>query len=143
MFFLFESIIVGVLCIILYEILTFFIPVKNIHIFLFIHGFLKHLLGYLLGIHTYYCNNGSACNKSSADAGKLVASTTNTQLFFECIGEGILFLMLGSLFYMSSYLLKHKIITIFFIGFSLHVIFELLGFHALFCKYRCKRTCTN
>ena len=35
----------------------------NTNITLFMVGFFKHLLGYLLNIHTYYCNNGDACLK--------------------------------------------------------------------------------
>jgi hypothetical protein len=103
--------------------------------FLFFLGFLKHLSGDVLGIHTYYCNNGAACFGKE----KRISVRTNLMILIECIGEGILFYILGlGLYKLSDFFIKKKWTTIFLIGFLLHVSFELLGFHGLFCKYRCK-----
>ena len=107
--------------------------------FLFCLGFLKHLSGDVLGIHTYYCNNGAACCKEEKEGEKRISVRTNLMILIECIGEGILFYIFGlGLYKLSDFFVKNKWTTIFLIGFLLHVTFELLGFHGLFCKYRCK-----
>lgn len=138
--YIFEAIGVGILCIILYEVLTYFIPIKMTSTFLFVHGFLKHLLGYILQIHTYYCNNGLACSKKSNTSNNYVASESLLELFIESMCEGLLFLIVGSTFYaVSPYLRNHKIVSIFLVGFFLHIAFEITGIHKLFCGYRCKQ----
>ena len=111
--------------------------------FLFCLGFLKHLAGDVLGLHTYYCNNGDACTNcdsdtSDSETSKKVSNRTNLMILIECIGEGGLFYFVGSALYtFVPYFLKHRLLSVFLIGFSLHIVFELVGFHYLFCKYRC------
>jgi len=141
--YIFEAFFVGGLCIALYSVINFFVSINNDYVFLFVHGFLKHLLGYILNIQAYYCNNGNACSKLDLLIDKQIYDPTKWKLFVECIGEGILFLTLGSFFYTFLYFRKYKIITIFTIGFTLHILFELLGFHKLICVMRCKTITPN
>ena len=139
MHYLFESLFVGVYSAIIYICCSYFTLKYDFKIILFIVGFLKHLLGDLLQIHTYYCNYGYACNKTGASPVKMISSISLMQLFLECIGEGILFVILGTILVQSSYLKENKIALFFIMGFSLHTIFELMGAHKLFCKTHCTK----
>ena len=144
--YLLEAVFVGVYTQLLYLLLSSVVNEEG-KWFLFCLGFLKHLAGDVLGIHTYYCNNGHACTACDnnnetclSDTSKKVSNRTNLMILIECIGEGGLFYLVGTALYtFVPYLTKHKLITMFLIGFSLHTVFELLGFHYLFCKYRCSR----
>ena len=110
-----EAILIGIYASILYILVKPFI--KNTLLLFFIVGFLKHFLGYFIGLHTYYCN----CK----------LQTTFLQLVTESIMEGILFMILFKV-------LGDRIESIFFIGVILHLSFEMVGLHKLFCKERCK-----
>ena len=134
-----ETSIVGFYTVIIAFFISFFIPNTNEYktflIFLFILGFLKHFLGYWLQLQTLYCNYGIACKRE-----KNKQTTTHWKAkepsFIENIGEGILFVMVG--FLIKKIFHIHNIYLIsFFIGLFTHLIFELLGFHAFFCKNRC------
>lgn len=129
--YLFESIFVGIFTCIVYWVVygtignLIHIP---IHVLLFVVGFLKHALGYIF-LHNLYCKYGSACvsyNRSSAKYTNL--------LLLECIGEGILYLVYGSVLLH----IFHSLSVIFFIiGASLHIMFEQLQVHTWFCSARC------
>ncbi len=106
-----ESSIVG-----LYSLLIS-LPFNDYIISIFIIGYLKHLIGGISGIHSFYCKKN--CN--------------NLIVFLESILEGILYIIL--------YLILFKFIptklVFFFIGAILHILFEVLYIHYYFCKYRC------
>lgn len=104
-----------------------FSSVYNTTAFLFVLGFLKHGLGDLIGLHTYYCN---ICASQS----NRVSDRTIGWILFESIGEGCLFVLAG----LSLMRFLHPRFLPFVIGFSFHVLFEVFGFHRIFCKYRCK-----
>lgn len=64
---LIEAIVVGIMCIVLGLLLQLIIlrikqgEYGSLILFLFVLGFLIHLLCELTGINTWYCKNGSAC----------------------------------------------------------------------------------
>jgi hypothetical protein len=139
MHYILEAFFVGLYSLILCVITSFFID--NFYVLLFVTGIVKHFLGYLLNIHTFYCNNGYAClkihkysNKKNDKKNDKKNTDNNFVLLIECIVEGILFLVLG---YFLKLFIKYKPTIFFLIGFLLHLIFEWLNIHQLFCKYRC------
>jgi hypothetical protein len=136
MLIIFESLFVGLYCLILYTIL------KNLNLnlhkyyFLFIFGFFKHYLSYCFGIHDYYCNNGYACNNgcynNNSNNSKKISDTK--YLLLDSILEGFLFIVVG------SYILNcfvNKYLGFFVIGVFLHLFAELFFIHKYFCKCRC------
>jgi hypothetical protein len=50
--------------------------------------------------------------------------------------EGGLFILIGLLI---NSLVKNTTFTIFFTGFTLHLVFEILGLHKKFCQNNCVR----
>ena len=56
-----ESLFVGLYTIIIYSIITFLKLKINIYQQLFIVGFFKHFMGYVLGLHKLYIDYGYAC----------------------------------------------------------------------------------
>ena len=156
-----ESIAVG-----LYSLFIFYILSKTTTInsktkatiMLFTTGFLKHLLGNLLQIHDYYCNNGTAClqlREKHKSPIKYVTQNKTAMLIIECIIEGIIFVILYViLIYMILYILnqqlakqgqqstnsksRNNMTIVFLIGFIMHVLSEKTGVHTYFCKTRCK-----
>jgi hypothetical protein len=130
--YLLESILSGIYSCILYFIVNeLLLHITTIHIgwLFFIVGFLKHALGYLFNIHKWYCVYGNACisykNKNV---------TYTPWLWLECIGEGILYVLMGNII---GTFIPWLGIVFFVIGALLHIIFEYLTVHSYFCKYRC------
>jgi hypothetical protein len=80
-------------------------------------GFLKHFLGYFLGLHELYCLH----------YGKKIKPVAIIFFIWECILEGIGFSIL-------FYIFMNPFIT----GFVFHILSEYTGIHKLFIKYRCK-----
>lgn len=109
-----EAIFVGAYCVAIF----FALPIKTPLLFLFTFGFVKHFMGHLFKIHDYYCK----CK-----------GTIGPRLLLESVGEGILFMAIGQIpfFNITSPL------SFFCAGFSLHILFEWLGLHRLFCEKRC------
>jgi len=112
------------------------------YILLFTTGFFKHFLGWGLGLHTYYCQHGDACRKyiSGPDTVRYFSNKyipKKLQIWVESIIEGVLFILVGIFF--NKLIQTNKYNTIFMIGFALHVLFELFGFHDYFCRESCKR----
>ena len=128
-------------------------------ILLFTTGFLKHLLGNILQIHDYYCNNGSACSflqlreNQTESPIKYISQNTTAMLILECIIEGIIFVILYNmiLYIFNQQLAKqsqqsankqsqtrNNMTIVFLIGFIMHVLSEKTGIHTYFCKTRCK-----
>lgn len=102
----------------------------------FMAGVLKHFVGYLSGIHTYYCNKGEACKRAHPDQEQYVSK--NGWIFYESLGEGLLYGMISYFFYdRISANLDIQLVFIFCIGFFLHIIMEHIGAHTFFCKERC------
>lgn len=141
-----ESTIVGiyttVLTFVIAFIPSFFIPSthKNVLHFIFFFftlGFIKHFLGFYLGLQSFYCNYGIECSKKD-DNNNLEARRPS---FFENLLEGIVFVLFGLIFKnIFSMLLKYGnniYLISFFTGFFLHFISDMVGVHAFFCKYYC------
>jgi hypothetical protein len=130
-----EAILVGIYTCIVYLFFSLFI--KNFYLLLLVVGFFKHVLGSILGIHTWYCNNGEACLKTLSQGKIYSASTKN--LIRDSIIEAIVFLILGFIF-------RHIIgnIYLFFaIGILLHTLAEKFGIHKHFCVTYCYKEETN
>jgi hypothetical protein len=89
-------------------------------------------LGHYLNLHTYYCNNGDACDKKS----KKTAITTPENLILESFLESTAFIILGNILLWSLPNMSN-IIIYFIIGIVLHIVSELLGIHKSFCNKRC------
>ena len=134
MIIVYESVFVGLYCLILYIILKNLNINLNINInlyyFLFIFGFLKHFLSYYFGIHDYYCNNGYACN--NCNNSKKVSQAK--YLLLDSILEGLVFIIVG--YYILKYF-ANKYLGFFIVGVFLHLFAELFFLHNFFCKYRC------
>ena len=125
--YIFESIFVGIYSCIIYVFIRN--VVNNVHVLFFLTGFIKHLLGYLLNIHSLYCKYGYACKQYTK-----TTAVYSKYLVLESIGEGILYLLFGIIL---SKLILNKLLVVFIIGILLHLIFEILQIHRLFCKKRC------
>ena len=65
MHYIFESILVGIYSILFYYLFSLFII--NKYFLFFFTGFFKHLMGYFLYIHNYYCKFGYACKQLRRD----------------------------------------------------------------------------
>ena len=118
--YIFEAIFIGLYSLLLYVPINLLF--KNVSLVFFVTGFLKHFLGYFIGIHTLYCKIN----------GLEIAKINFIKLVLESLFEGLLFLILGLI--ISS---KSKRIEIFIIGFFLHIIFELIGLHRVFINGTC------
>jgi hypothetical protein len=126
---LLESIFVGIYSMLLSIIVIqlFNLPlVFNI----FIIGFLKHYISGIIGLQHYYCSMYNNCEKFDLD-----------YLILESIGEGYLFLI--TYFILSKLLGQKGYTTFFMIGILLHITFEQLNGHSLFCNTRCKKEIKN
>jgi len=96
--------------------------IGNIYIYLFIIGFLKHLLGYYIGLHNYYCNNDK--------------NNINGYIIKDSILEGICFIIIGNIIIKLFNL--NNVISLFIIGFIFHIIADFINLHKLFKYLRCK-----
>jgi hypothetical protein len=126
-----EAILVGFYEMTLYFIFSQFIT--NFYILLLVVGFSKHFLGKLLGIHTWYCNNGSACINTLTQKQKYIANSIH--FLRTSFGEAIAHLFLGLL--LVGFL--GKIYVFFVIGIILHIAAESLGIHNNFCRESCDK----
>lgn len=150
MYYIFEAIFVGIYSCSVALILSYLFVRKFLYL-LFWTGIMKHFLGYVLGIQSYYCNYGYACNavkereeekekeeKEQSDSKQTttnkVAYNTSYHLIIECIIEGIAYVVIGTII---NTLITHKILVVFFTGFILHILSEILGIHTYFCENRC------
>jgi hypothetical protein len=111
-----ESVFVGCYILVIYLLLQHFIPFTLI--LLFLVGFLKHFLGYWIGLHQYICG---------------IKKATQNYLISDSIIEGIVVTLvtLALSFFVDIRL------AVFLTGVLLHLFAEILGFHAYFIKYRC------
>ena len=136
-----ESTIVGIYTTVLAFVLSFFIPstqknVLNFIFFFFTLGFIKHFLGFYLGLQSFYCNYGIECRKRENNTNLKARKPS----FFENLSEGIIFVVFGlilkNLFSIFKYGNNIYLIS-FFTGFFLHLISDIIGVHTFFCKYYC------
>lgn len=149
-----EAVFVGVYCVVLFLLITaggLLGGGGGLTLgFLFWLGFLKHFLGYWLGLHSLYCKYGAACNpnilretnvwmthKMTSIMQRLMKDNISfyVWLLVECVLEGIAFVLVGSVLMM--WIFKRRLVVVFMIGFILHLLAEVLGLHSLFCL-RCE-----
>jgi hypothetical protein len=129
-----ESIIVGIYSSIIYWSISILVFVPSWILF-FVTGVLKHYIGYIGGIHELYCKYGKACQSVHKPHKNLQPpSNKSTYLWVECIIEGILYSILGSILYLF---IPFRIMVVFVTGLMIHTFFEQIYLHKLFCKYRC------
>ena len=127
MYYVFEAVIIGVYSLLIYLLLYFFI--NNITYLLFLTGVFKHFLGYLLNIQDYYCKYKYKYNKIKKNKNKIY------QIIFESIIEGILFIIIWNIINNINKIYNiYDPLIIFFIGFILHIMSEILGVHTYFCQ---------
>ena len=135
MYYIFESIFVGIYSGVIAIILSF--AIHNYYYLLILTGFIKHVGGYYLNIHTYYCNHGDACMRmrnGNNNNNVLISKNKPTQLIFESIIEGLAYIVGGVI---CSFLIPNIYVSIFIVGIAMHILAELLGIHRFFCKNRC------
>lgn len=125
-FFLYESIFIGFYSLVLYSILQMVILDSSAYPFLlFVLGIAKHLLGYVVGLQSIYCqihNNHT------------ISQIAIIPTALDLIIEGLLYLGIGLGLFT---IVKNKYIIAFLIGLVLHIGFELLGLHDYFLRTRC------
>jgi len=119
---LLEAVFIGFFNIIIYYPLSF---INNLVIELFMVGFMKHLISYLMGIQDYYCKTYIDNNYQSKPL----------NIIFECLLEGLFFIYIGLLL---SKLIDNRYLLLFLLGFFIHIISEFYGIHKLFLIYNCK-----
>jgi uncharacterized membrane protein len=111
--------------------------VKNFYILLLVVGFFKHFLGSIIGIHTWYCNNGESCLKTLSQ-GKIYSAST-VHLMRDSFIESIAFLILGLIFRP----IIGNIYLFFAIGILLHILAEKFSIHKHFCANYCYKEESN
>jgi hypothetical protein len=138
MYYIFESLFVGLYSFILFFLISnlkFKLNLKlKFTMLLFITGFIKHTLGYMLQLWKYFCNYGYTCKKLHIPNKSYVAKITPYMLLFESIIEGIVFVIIGSII---SLFIKNKLYNVFIIGLVLHILSSLLYIHSNFCISKC------
>ena len=130
--YLIESIFVGIYTSFIYLLFSPFI--KNFYVLLLVCGFFKHFLGSIIGIWTWYCNNGDACVKVLRQDQKYKSNTLH--LISESIYEAFIFLIVGA---MLSFVVKKRIYLFFIMGIILHIMGEYSGIHKKFCRNTCDK----
>ena len=129
--YLIESIFVGIYTSFIYLLFSPFI--KNFYVLLLVCGFFKHFLGSIIGIWSWYCNNGDACVKVLSQDQQYKSNTL--QLISESIYEAFIFLIVGT---MLSFIVK-GIYLFFIMGIILHMMGEYSGIHKKFCRNTCDK----
>jgi len=142
---IFEALFVGIYSTQIAFLLYLFQVKKNLYLFFFLTGFLKHFIGYYIGLQSYYCNHGNACirvlenGKQEEERNKYKSKhREGFAMILESVLEGWAFVSLGILF--SKVIKKREIFVCFLIGFVLHILFEILSIHESFCKANCEQT---
>ncbi len=91
MHYAFESVVVGLYTMSIFLALQPYV-LDNRTIWFFT-GFLKHFLGWAIGIHTYYCKFGNACQRYVNGKNTERKFLFPGQILLESIGEGLLFVV--------------------------------------------------
>jgi hypothetical protein len=123
-----EALFVGFYSLIIFIILKPFAPKQ---ILWFCVGFFKHFMGYFIGLHTYYCKYGHACNKRKVSGTDIRADIT--YLLPRSILEGLLFILIG--YFTRGY---NPYVAVAVAGVAIHLLAELSGLHKYFCSHVCK-----
>ena len=129
MHYIIESLLVGVYSVFIYLLFSRFIY-KNLYVLLLVVGFFKHFLGSSLGLHTWYCNNGSACIKGNKNK-----EANTIYLLRDSIYEALMYLFIG--FILQAILTNMALF--FAIGVILHILAEQLLVHRYFCRKSCSK----
>lgn len=114
---LYEAGFVGVYVTLLYYVFRIIIGDISRPLFYFFLGFMKHMIGYIIGMHSYFCGNRGIIRDIS-------------RVFAESILEGIVFVVI-------SRWINNEPSRLFIASIGLHIGAELTGIHGLFIKYRC------
>jgi hypothetical protein len=120
---LIEAVFIGFFNIIIYYPIA---AINKLIIQLFIVGFMKHLISYLIGIQDYYCRTYKGNNFQSKPS----------NIIIECLLEGLLFIYIGLLL---SKLMDNRYLLFFLLGFFIHIISDFYGIHDVFLIYNCKK----
>ena len=123
LFFLLETVFIGLYSLVLYSILQFVIKKPFIYV-LFILGVMKHSLGYFTGLQTLYCQTYNGPDK-------FARLPTGSDVFI----EGLLYIVVGGVL---TRFIRNPYIISFMTGAGLHLGFEAIGGHALFLRTRCE-----
>jgi len=102
-------------------------------VLLLVVGFFKHFLGSSLGLHTWYCNNGSACIRDRNINRNKNKEANTLYLLRNSIYEALLYLVVG--FILQGILTNMALF--FAIGVILHILAEKLLIHRYFCRGSC------
>ena len=132
-----ESIVVGLYCVTIFWMLRPYILDKNVLFFL--TGFSKHLFGWILGLQTYYCKFGNACERYNSGANTMRSFSFTGQMFAESLAEGFIFLLTLQILFKIANNTLNKYVILFLLGVLLHLSFELSGIHHRFCLESCSR----
>ena len=98
------------------------------YLFFFLLGFLKHYLGYITGLQTWYCEKRNReINKT------LVNVKAKAPTILQNVQEGIAFIIL-SFIIQKIFKIKDIYFIAFLTGFLLHLLAEFSGIHTIFCK---------
>jgi hypothetical protein len=135
MHYAFESIMVGLYTLTIFWMLRPYVLDKNLLFFL--TGFSKHFLGWFIGLQTYYCKFGNACQRYVSGNNTERKFSFPGQILLESIGEGLIFVLVLTL--MFRIFRQNKYLTLFATGFALHMVFEVMGFHHKYCIDGCSR----
>ena len=129
-----ESAFIGLYCASLYfTVNQSFFPLlsgnrNNIYVTFFIVGFIKHFIGYLVGIQTTYCRQN----------GKTYVKSPN--LFIESLLEGCAFLTFGAIGILCWPGGEHHLFLLYFImGAAIHMLAEITGIHKYFIAHNCRK----
>jgi len=137
--YLLEAFFVGIYSVIIYFIVSFFI--SSFALSLLIVGFLKHYLGYYIGIHTLYCKYGEKCMNIHNNNTNYI-SNNNFIHYFSFI-ELLFYFILGYIIAIFFFWIKNptikNIIIFFFVGFTLHILSEKYLIHNIFCSVNCNK----
>ena len=137
--YLLESVLVGIYSVIIYLFIQYFI--SSFTLSLLIVGFVKHYLGYYIGIHTLYCNYGDSCLKLHNNNTNYISN--HNFIYYYSFFDAFLYFIFGYifsilLFWYHNIKIKH-IIIIFLIGLLIHILSEKLFIHYFFCITNCNK----
>jgi hypothetical protein len=140
MILLLESFFVAIYSCAIFSILKYF-PLKiNILSLIFITGFFKHFIGWISGLQHLYCALKNHENVSLYRQKKL-SQRNNIHDFIarfvskiiESLGEGVLFVGVFLIIHSLS-LIHNNYLIVCIIGVFLHLLFDFIGMHKMFCK---------
>jgi hypothetical protein len=143
----------GIYALIIYVLVSKFIPVKKqlaffgifnkwlvLAFLLYTFGFIKHEIGYYLTIESSYCEKTNVCEKlvkqiqsTWIDRFKVTFGFLQN-IWIENVGEGILFVLVGLPLFVF---MENKLVAAFLTGILSDVVAEYSGIHKYFCKTSC------